>query len=325
MSTSHPSTDDTSQIVYGRELKFHGTDNAYILPNDPFEQSRLDKQHRAAKALIGGQTITAPVRDPDLILDIGCGTGAVTRELSILFPRAAHIYGVDISPVPVLPSDEAKHPNMRFIQTEAQKLLQGSDPKIPMGSVDFVFNRFLLYAITDWPSYASSVFQMLKPGSYAEMHDIEDNFWYDYPSEPMAPTPVPSSIPERSDQWHWLSLYRYGATAKGLDLDAGPNIATYMRNAGFVDVKSTRYYMPLYHAYPTHPVVGGNECADHCVGDPHGMFWHAIPKMLEGLDLGDQRDKVIKEMRSEMLECVKEEQGKHNAFWVTTGRKPDIP
>ena len=321
---SQPPVEEGSHIVYGRKPKFHATDNAYILPNDPFEQSRLNKQHHALKALVSQQTITAPVQDPDIILDIGCGTGAITRDLSTLFPRAAHVYGVDFSPVPVLPSDEINHPNMTFVQTEALELLQGSDPRIPIGSADFVFNRALLYAITDWPTYVESVFHMLKPGSYAEMHDVEDNFWYGYPSEPMAPTPVPTAVPERRDKWRWLSLYRYGAAAQGLDLDAGPNIATYMRNAGFVDVKSTRYYMPFYHEYPTHHVVGGNEHADLGVGDPDGMFYHAIPKMVEGLDLGEERDKVIEEMKSEMLECVKEEHGKHNAFWVTTGRKPDI-
>jgi 2-polyprenyl-3-methyl-5-hydroxy-6-metoxy-1,4-benzoquinol methylase len=49
---------------------------AYFAPNDDAENDRLDMHHHLATLLIGGKVTTAPIgKNPQRILDVGCGTG----------------------------------------------------------------------------------------------------------------------------------------------------------------------------------------------------------------------------------------------------------
>ena len=55
------------------------------------------------------------------------------------------------------------------------------------------------------------------------------------------------------------------------------------------------------------------------IGDLDGYFWHAIPRMEEGLGFEDEE---VREMQHAMKKCVAEEEGKYQIFWSTIGRKP---
>ena len=49
---------------------------AYFAPNDEAENNRLDMHHHLATLIIGGKLTTAPIgKNPQRILDVGCGTG----------------------------------------------------------------------------------------------------------------------------------------------------------------------------------------------------------------------------------------------------------
>ena len=49
---------------------------AYFAPNDEAENDRLDMHHHLATLIIGGKLTTAPIgKNPQRILDVGCGTG----------------------------------------------------------------------------------------------------------------------------------------------------------------------------------------------------------------------------------------------------------
>lgn len=47
----------------------------YFMPNDENEQERLDLYHHLFLQLLGGKLYTAPLKNPQTVLDVGTGTG----------------------------------------------------------------------------------------------------------------------------------------------------------------------------------------------------------------------------------------------------------
>ncbi len=89
-----------------------------MLPNDDKEQERLDILHHVFRLTLGGALCrTAPeLNDPDMILDIGTGTGiwAIDSMIPLCAPKgatdddvalvgdefpSAEIIGTDLSPI----------------------------------------------------------------------------------------------------------------------------------------------------------------------------------------------------------------------------------
>ena len=246
--------------------------------------------------------VHAPVTSPDIILDVGCGTGIVTRYLSSHFRTAEHVYGIDLSPVPVQSGDDSAS-NLSFIQGNF-RTLAGVDPRLQYGSVDFVFSRLLLCGMTDWAGYVRDALKMLKPGCWAEMGDYaEDVFYTDNRHVP------------RKD-WEWL---RSGVRL-GLDLDAGLTIRQYMEEAGFVDVQRWEYRIPYWRtAGQQHPET--RKMTELMIGDKWGLYWHMIPKLLDGMGYSDDD---TERLQLDMRKDLREEEGKYQLFCVTIGRKPNV-
>lgn len=137
---------------------------------------------------------------PCIILDIGCGTGVVTRHLRSRSPRSAHLRHRNRSPVPAQPSRTTNPRRIcPFIQREfpnppsAGTRASGLDPRT------FVYSRLLLCGMTDWPGYVRDVWELLQLGCWAEMGDsVEDCFYADDRSVVLR------------EEWEWLRWLRAG-------------------------------------------------------------------------------------------------------------------
>lgn len=122
------------------------------------EHARLNDQAAGFMELMKGKIIHAPLENPTKILDVGCGTGIITRQLGLLYPSAT-IYGVDISPVPPPTESDAissTPPNVRYITGEIRQLTN-NDERLNAGYFDCVFQRLLVFGITYWQSYVSQM------------------------------------------------------------------------------------------------------------------------------------------------------------------------
>jgi SAM-dependent methyltransferase len=260
--------------------------------------------------MMGNKVLHAPVDANAAIrvLDIGCGTGIVTHLMSEAFPQATCI-GLDLSETPGLRSCPA---NVRFFQGNAatQEPTQWSandgGPPLPEDEhvFDYVFSRLLILGMSDWQNFVRKEFLLLKPGGWAEVHDLAWD-WYD---------PDGSVV---SDQWSWLRWVREDfEKGKGMDLACGKKAKAWMLEAGFVDVQTHRY---------TYPFCGSSETTNEM--REFGRFnAAAIPAVLETSlprAMGISDPKANEAMRAEMLQTLMPGMQRYQIFYVTVGRKPE--
>ena len=272
------------------------------------EHKRLNDQAAGFADLMKGKIIHAPLRNPTKILDVGCGTGFVTRHLGSVYPSAT-VYGVDISPVPPPDtSDAISHtpPNVVFIIGDIRTLAE-EDGRIKAGNFDCIFQRLLICGMTNWQSYISQIATLLRPGGWLEIHDGAEILFNAKRSHEMI-----------SADWKWQHAMRRGAAELGLDLDVGLHAQDYMRKAGLVNVKVEKYMAPfgtwLADERPETRRIG----ISHALELGHIFSESILPGVTRKLDLGETE---MEELKDECRHCLKGEDGKYWWFYVTIGQK----
>lgn len=241
--------------------------------------------------------IHTPLQRPQRLLDIGCGTGIVACELGTIYPNA-QIYGIDLSPVP----SHQKPANVQYIQGDIRQLLNRDD-RLPAGSVDFIFSRLLILGMTDWQSYIHGVAALLKPGGWAEMQDYSMDYY------------VQGEC--CSERWGWLRALNAAAAKKGWDLRCGRRIKEYMEVAGLVDVQVKEYWVP-FGTWAVGKRPETRRIGEHAAREYGTMYYHAIPKMLDGMNYSTDE---LERFREECSESHAAQEGKELPFYVTTGKK----
>lgn len=257
-----------------------------------------------------GKIFHAPLESPSKVLDVGCGTGIVTRYLGSIYPSAS-VYGIDISPVPLTTASDAiptTPPNVEYIVGDIRKLA-GEDELLKAGNFDCIFQRLLVCGMTQWQSYISQMATLLCPGGWLEIHDYAE-FWYN----------AQESGQKISGDWKWQHAMRRGAAQLGLDLDIGLHAEDYMQKAGLVDVKVEKYKVPfgtwMADEKPETRRIGVN-----CERDMGSLFSESIlPGVTRKLGLGEDE---MKELKDECRRCLsfKGEEAAYWWFYVTMGRK----
>ncbi|CAF9936472.1 MAG: hypothetical protein ALECFALPRED_006862 [Alectoria fallacina] len=286
------------------QRSFHTTDTEYNLPNDSPEHARLEEQAAGYAELMHNRVIHAPLSHPQRLLDIGCGTGAVTHHLGTTYPAADRIYGIDLSPVPNINRPGESPGNISFIQGDVRKLSK-TDQRLAPGSFDYVFSRLLICGMTDWAGYMrDTVAPLLKPGGWVEVQDL-DYVWYKHGHV-------------CSGEWKWLRAINEGAKRKGMDLSCGSNAAKYMREAGLVDVSVKRYGAPFgtwaVKQRPESERIGAAQAEG--IGPLYEVI---VPRLAQGLGLSESE---VQGLVGESSECLRAEDGKEWVVHVTVGRRP---
>lgn len=150
------------------ERTYRTTQSAYIVPNDDREHRRLEATASRIRSLLNEAIVHAPLEPSSIhkVIDIGCGTGATTDKLGRTYSKA-NIYGVNLSPVPVL---SPKLDNIEYLQGDIMKLAATATGNcLTKGSFDYVFLRFLMGGMTDWKKYIDLCISLAGPGAWIEM------------------------------------------------------------------------------------------------------------------------------------------------------------
>ncbi|GLV60154.1 hypothetical protein KDH_69770 [Dictyobacter sp. S3.2.2.5] len=228
--SSHKKQKDEPAILANDEPNFHWDDGrlrvsnvAYMLPKDLGEIQRLDFQHYLLRYAFKGNHL-APVKQPQNILDVACGTGRWMYEMAQTFPQAS-LVGIDM----VTPQSLKSNLNFpRQCMFKQGNVAQG----LPFvhDSFDFVHQRLLILGLqaTAWPPLLQNLIRVTRPGGWIEL--VES----DLICRRLGPQTA------RLGQWvHEISVRR------GVDPSYPQRLGLQMQQMGLVNVSMQKVSIPL--------------------------------------------------------------------------------
>ena len=187
---------------------------------------------------------TLPLESIQQVLDIGCGSGIVTRKLAEhVYP--ASVVGVDISQSLLdmgqraysamassgaqsdsgnsdsgnSNSDGSGAPNVEF------QLGNIYDLNFPDNSFDMVYSRLLFQHLNEPMKALKSVARILRPGGFVCIIDI-DNDWSSMYPQPKSAAALRQAVRERQQ-------------SQGGDPCIGRKLGSYLKSSGFSQVKTS--------------------------------------------------------------------------------------
>jgi SAM-dependent methyltransferase len=278
----------------------HAPNTVYDLPGTTIEHDRLNTQARLTRKVTGNKVVHAPLLPSPIhkVLDIGCGPGVVTREFSDIFP-AAKVLGVDLTLLPIL-QDGPKRENTQFIEGDIMDLAS-KHGELQNGTFDYVFSRYLVYALTCWPEYLRTCFELLKPGAWVEIQDGK------------LTTMARRTGKEAGLEWE--GALHDADRAMGLDPDVGGKLEGLLKKMGFVNVNVWEYEVP----------ISAWEGMDPGMEEVGRFYEKAMTVLLGSLMRTRLAGRVREETLEKYIEQMKKDfasgEGYYVKFFVVVGRK----
>ncbi|KAI8068290.1 S-adenosyl-L-methionine-dependent methyltransferase [Gongronella butleri] len=138
---------------------------------DAFEQDRLVTQHYVLRTAFDDQDYQAPMQpmlDQGCVaLEIGCGPGTWSMEMSTAFPESTFI-GLDLD---TCFPNFIKPKNCHFRKCDITQL----PLPLPDNSVDYIFHRDMNWALLaiQWPLLVKEYLRILRPGGWIECMEMD--------------------------------------------------------------------------------------------------------------------------------------------------------
>ncbi|KAF6811293.1 methyltransferase domain-containing protein [Colletotrichum plurivorum] len=198
---------------------------AYYGPNDEGEMDRLDFNHMLMTKMIGGKLFLAPVELEKVqnVLDIGTGTGIWAIEAAEIF-SGAKITGNDLSAI----QPSWVPPNVFFEIDDVES------PWLNPNKFGFVFCRYMLGAIADWPKLVRTIYDNVEDGGWVEFQDYDLLYVSD-----------DGSLTEEHETMKWDRGFIKACEQIGRDPCPGPKLEGWVKDAGFVNVVHQRFKLPI--------------------------------------------------------------------------------
>ncbi|KLO85212.1 Uncharacterized protein LW94_5839 [Fusarium fujikuroi] len=132
---------------------------ADVLFQDTDSDSAYSLSHELFRAVLDGKLYEAPIgKNPQNVLDVGCGTGIWAIDMADLHP-SAEVIGVDLSPI----QPNFLPPNCRFEVDDINK-----EWTFPENNFDFIHIRYMTGTVPDWTELLKKAQRHLKPGGWIE-------------------------------------------------------------------------------------------------------------------------------------------------------------
>lgn len=201
----------------------------YALPKDDAEINRLDFQHYMLRYALRGNYL-APLVQPRDILDVGSGSGRWALDMALTFPDA-NVVGLDLVPPPAdVAADggagrDVRPANYAFV---TGNVLEG----LPFANAtfDYAHQRLLFAAIPrpSWPQAVAELARVTRPQGWVELIEGSVGAGAKSPAERI------------------FTQWALKVTAiRQIDLQVGPHLPTFLRDAGFANVSLREVQIPI--------------------------------------------------------------------------------
>jgi len=225
----------------------------------------------------------------------------VATTLAATFPTS-QIIGLDISPPA---PNSTSPPNLSYITGDFHTLYNQEHPDFAEESYDFIFSRFLVLGMKNWPAYVRACYALLKPGGYLELQDTVG----------MSIAHVNHGV-LRLEPWD----KKCHAVAKelGMNYECGVHLEKYMREAGFEVVSREEEMLPFGTWLAEEGRPETERMGRLMEIQQRGMARIYVRRTLEGVE----SEEVIREYERMAGEQNIEERGAYRPLYLVVGRKP---
>ena len=153
----------------------------YILGNRDNEITRLEIQATLFEPLTKQTLLNAGLKKGMRCVDIGCGSGSVTRLMANLVGKTGHVVGVDID------NRYLQYCNRNITSGQNIEFIHDDICKSKLASVerfDIVYSRFMFHHLTDRREAVRSMKRLTKKGGTIIIQDLDHALgsWLCYPA-----------------------------------------------------------------------------------------------------------------------------------------------
>jgi ubiquinone/menaquinone biosynthesis C-methylase UbiE len=168
------------------------------------------------------------------IAEIGCGTGIMTTWMAEQVGAGSSVWGVDNSEQQLaVASDGAKAAGRQNITFHAAP---AEDTRLPHGSFDLVYCRFLLCHLTNPVSAVKEMWSLLRTGGTLVCEDFEMS--------------AVATCPPTSAYQRLIEISRAVDLQRGVDSDIGAKLHTLLAEAGFREPEVAVYQPAFLRGQP---------------------------------------------------------------------------
>ncbi|KAK2801693.1 hypothetical protein FQN50_007606 [Emmonsiellopsis sp. PD_5] len=180
---------------------------SYQFPNDEAEQDRLDMFHHCVVYLAcKGKLFEAPIEHLEGLRVLDIGTGT-------------GIWAIEMGRVP---------PNVKFYVDDVEAQWTNEQP------YDFIHVRYMAASIKDWPNLVKNCFDNLKPGGWVEFQEANVKMHSE-----------DGSLKPDNKVVEMLDLVSGACEKMGRELNPGPRLEDWVKDAGFINVEHKLYKLPV--------------------------------------------------------------------------------
>jgi trans-aconitate methyltransferase len=194
------------------------------------EAARLEYQHNLFRATFGGKRYFSPLTSPRRILDLGCGTGIWSMEISDYFSQA-QVVGIDVNQIEPSESEPLNH---HFLLADFEQPWPFED------LFDYIHGRMIIFSMRNHRRLIQQAFDHLTPGGWFESKDVELG-----PDGVVEDSPPSPAFRSQEGIMNWNTYMTEATRNLGVDLGATQRWPDWLEEAGFVNITHKIFKWPM--------------------------------------------------------------------------------